>query len=55
MGNLEYEKWFAKNRYHKKLLPIYKANDSKEIELLKNNFNFLRTSFINFLLKYNLK
>ena len=55
MKNSEYEKWFAKNRYHKKLLPIYKKSDSKRMELFKNNFNFFRTSFIDFLVKYNLK
>ena len=55
MGNLEYEKWFVKNRYHKKIIPVYKHSDSEILENIKNYFNFFRTSFINFLVKYNLK
>ncbi len=50
----EYDEWFKKNRYHKKLIPVYKSSDSKTIIFLKDLFNFFRTCTINFLVKHNL-
>tara|TARA_B100000945_G_scaffold321117_1_gene333953 strand:- start:1371 stop:2399 length:1029 start_codon:yes stop_codon:yes gene_type:complete len=55
LTHLEYDKWFAKNRFQRKIIPIYHSKDSKITINLKNKFNFFRTSFINLLVKYNLK
>ena len=43
----EYDKWFSKNRYHKKIIPIYKVNEKIIIIKLKDVFNKFRTSVVN--------
>lgn len=43
----DYDKWFKANRYHKKIIPIYRTYDSKLIVLAKNYFNQLRTIGVN--------
>ena len=50
----EYNKWFKKNRYHKKLIPVYTSSDSKISIFFKDSFNFFRTYAINTLIKLNL-
>ncbi len=43
----EYDKWFKKNRYHKKFIPVYKTDDSKSVIFFKNYYNKIRTSGVN--------
>lgn len=50
----EYDIWFKKHRYHKKLIPVYNINDSEITILIKDLFNYLRTFAINFLANQNL-
>jgi hypothetical protein len=55
MSNAEYDNWFSLNRYHKKLLPVYRTTDNKFTVKLKDNLNFIRTSLINFLVYLRVK
>jgi hypothetical protein len=55
MSNTEYDNWFSLNRFHKKLIPVYRTTDNKLTAKLKNHFNFIRTSLINFLVYLRVK
>lgn len=43
----KYDRWFKKNRYHRKIIPIYKVNDSQFMTMCKDMFNRFRTLSIN--------
>ncbi|QKE33115.1 CapA family protein [Vibrio fluvialis] len=51
----QYDEWFKKNRYHKKVIPIYYSSESYFTEPCKNLFNYCRTSLINILVKLRIK
>lgn len=51
----EYDAWFSKHRYHKKLIPIYFSNEMKTVVGLKNKYNRLRTFLIFLLVKLRVK
>lgn len=55
MSNTEYDNWFSLNRYHKKLIPVYRTTDNKITVKLKNNLNCIRTGLINFLVYLRVK
>ena len=50
MTHKEYDKWFKKNRYHKKFIPVYKSYDSELSIILKNRINKLRDFLIKIIL-----
>ena len=43
----KYDRWFKNNRYHRKIIPIYKVNDSQFMTICKDVFNRYRTLSIN--------
>ena len=49
-----YDVFFKTNRYHKKMLPVYKSNDGEIIYFMKNSFVKSRGKLISLLLKLNL-
>ena len=49
----KYNKWFKKNRYHIKIITIYKVNDSQFITMCKDVFNRFRTLSINIFSFFN--
>lgn len=49
MQHQEYNKWFRKHRYHKKMIPVYKSYESQIGLLMKNKFNLLRDKMISIL------
>lgn len=49
-----YDVFFKSNRYHKKMLPVYKSNDGEIIYSIKNKFVKARGKIIALLLKLNL-
>ncbi|MBB1343943.1 CapA family protein [Pseudoalteromonas sp. SR45-6] len=51
----EYDLWFSKNRYHKKLIPVYFSRESRAMVFFKNKYNRLRTFLISVLVKAKVK
>lgn len=51
----EYDKFFKQNRYHKKLIPIFKSHESSISYVAKSSFVKYRGKLIDMLVKMNLK
>lgn len=51
----EYDKFFKRNRYHKKLIPIFKSQESHISYIAKSSFVKYRGKLIDMLVKMNLK
>lgn len=49
----KYDKWFKRYRYHRKIIPIYKVNDSQFMTMSKDVFNRFRTLSINIISSFN--
>lgn len=53
-SSLDYQKWFKKNREKKKMLPIYKYNDSTFMEMFKTLWvKYFRHSLVLWLKRFN--
>ena len=50
-----YDNWFRKNRHHRKLIPIYKLNDTSLTILVKDYFNLARNYIIKLLIRFKVK
>lgn len=50
-----YDSWFSKNRYHKKLIPIYRWNDNVITVTFKDYINFVRNLSIKLLMNLRIK
>lgn len=55
MSSSDYDVYFKKNRYHKKLIPVFLSNESKYMYLFKSRFVKYRAKVIDMLVKMNLK
>src|SRR5690606_15546459 len=55
LDNLDYEKWFEKNRIKKRLLPIYRVNDGKAKTSLKSFWVVVRKAIIDVLVVVKVK
>jgi len=55
MDGKEYDNFFAKNRYHKKLLPVFRSNELEITYWLKAQWVKKRGKLIDFLVKHNFK
>lgn len=51
MSNKEYKKWFKKNRFQRKAIPVSYYEDSKTIVALKYKYGKIRGGLINLLVK----
>lgn len=52
LNNKQYEKWFKKNRYHKKMLPVFYFDDKNYVIDLKNRWIQIRHFLIMSLVKF---
>ena len=55
LSSKEYDTYFKRNRYHKKLLPIFKSHESPLSYTAKTTFVIMRRIFIDLLVKLNVK
>lgn len=55
LSNKEYDRFFKANRYHKKLIPIYKSNETSASYAAKSWFVKYRGRLIDMLVKMNIK
>lgn len=55
LSSKEYDTYFSNNRFHKKLLPVFKSNESSFSYSAKRSFVIMRRILIDLLVKLNVK